>query len=160
MSFKGTPILKKKKKKSRILGCSTVSIVEMSQIRVLPAVSQNLTVLGICARGVMWWRKSCDSDCSGHAFRLQHSIFCHLNLHSLSAHPWGLLMKAGLYSVWHYQLATFHIRATSSLERRTEIGLIDLVSNQQSFPIDLRFPRGPFIFIFFFFVDTKSRALT
>lgn len=65
-------------------------------------------------------------------------------------------MKAGLYSVCHYQLTTFHIRATMSLGRRIEIGLIDLLSNQQSFPIDLLSPWGPFIFS----VNTKSRDPT
>lgn len=49
-------------------------------------------------------------------------------------------MKAGLYGLCHYQLTTFHIRPILSLGRRTEIGLIDLLSKQQSFPIDLLSP--------------------
>lgn len=51
-------------------------------------------------------------------------------------------MKAGRYGLCHYQLTTFHIRPILSLGRRIEIeiGLIDLLSKQQSFPIDLLSP--------------------
>lgn len=49
-------------------------------------------------------------------------------------------MKAGCYGLCHYQLTTFHIRPILSLGRRIEIGLIDLLSKQQSFPIDLLSP--------------------
>lgn len=63
---------------------NTVAVVQNNKMRLLTAVSHKL-IKNLWWRCVMRWRKCSHSGCSGCRFNLQHSKFCHLNLHSLSS---------------------------------------------------------------------------